>query len=99
MIMSHDRSQFDSLSYTERGVVNLMWLTLVRPYVVRAYEENVSSLYIIYAYEENVLSLLKILRVFFTYITFISIDILFDYTITYLLKFHVLLCLLCCISV
>jgi hypothetical protein len=45
MIMSHDRSQFDSLTHTERGVVNLMWLTLVRPYVVRAYEENVLSLH------------------------------------------------------
>jgi hypothetical protein len=76
-----------------------MWLTLVRPYVVRAYEENVLSLHIVYAYEENVLSLLKILRVFFANITFISMDILFDRTITYLPEFHVLLCLLCCISV
>jgi hypothetical protein len=97
--MSHDRSQFDSLSHIERGVVNLMWLTLVRPCMVRAYEENVPSLYMVCAYEENVLSLLKISRVFFTHITFISIDISFDRTITYLPEFHVLLCLLCCISV
>ena len=55
--MSHDRSQFDCLNHTERGVVNLMWLTLVRSCVVRAYEENVPSLHIVRAYEENVLSL------------------------------------------
>jgi len=55
--MSHDRSQFDSLNHTERGVVNLMWLTLVRSCVVRAYEENVPSLHMVRAYEENVLSL------------------------------------------
>ena len=55
--MSHDRSQFDSLNHTERGVVSLMWVTLVRSCVVRAYEENVPSLYMVRAYEENMPSL------------------------------------------
>jgi hypothetical protein len=53
MIMSHDRSQFDSLNDTERGVVNLMWLTLVRPCVVRAYEENVPSLHMVRACKDH----------------------------------------------
>jgi hypothetical protein len=51
--MSHDRSQFDSLNHKERGVVNLMWLTLVRPYVVRAYEENVLSLHVVRACKDH----------------------------------------------
>jgi hypothetical protein len=46
--MSHDRSQIDSLNHMERGVVNLMWLTLVRPYVIRAYEEDIQSLYVVH---------------------------------------------------
>jgi hypothetical protein len=50
--MFHDRSQFDSLNYIERGVVNLMWLSLIRPYVVRAYEENVLSLHVVRAYKD-----------------------------------------------
>jgi hypothetical protein len=51
--MSHDRSQIDSLNHTERGVVNLMWLTLVRPCVVRAYEEDVQSLQVVRAYKDH----------------------------------------------
>jgi hypothetical protein len=42
---------------------------------------------------------MKILRVFFIYITFISIDILFDRMITYIPKYHILLYLLYYISV
>jgi hypothetical protein len=52
IIMSHDRSQIDSLNHIERGVVNLMWLTLIWPYVVRTYEEDVQSLYMVRAYKD-----------------------------------------------
>jgi Orsellinic acid/F9775 biosynthesis cluster protein D len=42
---------------------------------------------------------MKISRVFFAHITFISMDTSFDRTITYIPECHVLLCLLCCIGV